>query len=278
MFDYLDIAALALIPGFMALDLVHQARRYTRPRLWRLNGLLISGLTVYLSFQIPKVWDAWLGSWSLFDFSNVGPWAGAGVGMVIYETGHYAYHRLVHGVDWMWRSAHQMHHAAESLDAFGAYFLHPLDTFMFTSIATLVTVNLLGLSLESALLVNFWLVFNAMFQHANIRTPRWIGYLIQRPESHALHHMRGVHRFNYSDLPLVDMVFGTFRNPESQDEAVGFYDGASSRWFEMAAAQDLTSPPPATQAAVTAKTLPQLNGVGSWRPDRHALRPEETQS
>ena len=30
----------------------------------------------------------------------------------------------------------------------------------------------------------------AMFQHANIRTPRWIGYVVQRPESHAVHHGR----------------------------------------------------------------------------------------
>ncbi len=242
MFDHLDIIALALIPGFMILDLVHQARDYQTPRLWRLNGLLISALTVYLSFQIPLVWDALLGGRSLFDASGLGPWAGAGVGALVYETGHYFYHRTVHRFDWLWRAAHQMHHSAESLDAFGAYFLHPVDTFMFTSIGTLVSVNLLGLPLEAALLLNFWLVFNAMFQHANIRTPRWLGYLIQRPESHALHHARGVHRYNYADLPLIDMLFGTFRNPAVQDAPVGFYTGASSRWFDMVVGQDVSQP------------------------------------
>src|SRR5690606_36306975 len=136
-----------------------------------------------------------------------------------------------------------MHHSAESLDAFGAYFLHPVDTFAFTSIGTLVSVNVLGLSLEAALLLNFWLVFNAMFQHANIHTPRWLGYLIQRPESHALHHGRGVHRYNYADLPLLDMLFGTFRNPERYDRPVGLHTGASSRWFEMLVGLDVTEPP-----------------------------------
>lgn len=64
-----------------------------------------------------------------------------------------------------------------------------------------------------------------MFQHANIRTPRWLGYLIQRPESHAVHHGRGIHRYNYADLPLWDIIFGTFRNPETATGEVGFYRG-----------------------------------------------------
>ena len=37
---------------------------------------------------------------------------------------------------------------------------------------------------------------------ANVRTPQWLGYLVQRPESHSVHHQRGVHAYNYSDLPL----------------------------------------------------------------------------
>ena len=59
-----------------------------------------------------------------------------------------------------------------------------------------------------------FVTFSAMFQHMNKRTPHWVGYFIQRPESHSLHHGRGVHAYNYADLPLVDMLFGTFANPE----------------------------------------------------------------
>jgi len=82
-----------------------------------------------------------------------------------------------------------------------------------------------------------------MFQHANIRTPRWLGYIIQRPESHSLHHGRGVHRYNYADLPLWDMVFGTFRNPAEMQAEVGFYKGASNRVLAMLAGRDVSSPP-----------------------------------
>ncbi len=56
----------------------------------------------------------------------------------------------------------------------------------------------------------------------DIRTPRWLGYLIQRPESHCVHHQRGWHRNNYSDLPLWDILFGTFENPDASRYSCGF--------------------------------------------------------
>ena len=66
-----------------------------------------------------------------------------------------------------------------------------------------------------------------VFQHANIRTPGWLGYIIQRPEQHCVHHERGVHAFNYANLPLWDMVFGTFKNPRVWQRMAGFYSGSS---------------------------------------------------
>lgn len=89
------------------------------------------------------------------------------------------------------------------------------------------------------------MTFLGIFQHANLRTPRWLGYFIQRPESHAIHHQRGVHAFNYADLPLWDMVFGTFHNPEvgrQQKPLQGFYDGASARIGSMLMFRDVSTP------------------------------------
>ena len=85
-----------------------------------------------------------------------------------------------------------------------------------------------------------------MFQHANIHTPRWLGYVIQRPESHSVHHERGWHRSNYSDLPLWDIVFGTFENPPTFEGEAGFYDGASSRVLPMLFGRDVSRPPSMT--------------------------------
>ena len=82
-----------------------------------------------------------------------------------------------------------------------------------------------------------------MFQHANIKTPRWLGYIVQRPESHTVHHAKDIHAYNYSDLPLFDILFGTFRNPKGFEHEVGFYQGASSKIWKMLSFQDVSKQP-----------------------------------
>jgi sterol desaturase/sphingolipid hydroxylase (fatty acid hydroxylase superfamily) len=241
--DFLTWAGLACLPMFIALDFVYRARRFDTPRFWRLRALAVTVLAVALSFAVPMAWASVLGQWSLFRLSPLGTWGGAVVGILAYELCHYWYHRMVHRSDTLWRWFHQMHHSAESLDAWGAYYLSPTDAAMFITLGTLVFGPVLGITPEAAALANLFVTFNALFQHANIRTPRWVGYLIQRPESHGVHHQRGVHAFNYADLPLWDIVFGTFRNPATFDAKLGFYDGASARIGEMLLARDVSTPP-----------------------------------
>ncbi|WP_425995506.1 hypothetical protein [Caulobacter sp. DWR1-3-2b1] len=36
-----------------------------------------------------------------------------------------------------------------------------------------------------------------------------------RPEMHAVHHERDVDAFNYCDLPVIDAIFGAYRNPRT---------------------------------------------------------------
>ena len=86
---------------------------------------------------------------------------------------------------------------------------------------------------EKAHLVSVLATFCSMFQHANIPTPRWLGFFVTRPESHSAHHERGVHGRNYGDIPIFDMIFGTFHNPRTFDGEVGFYEGGSKRVGDM---------------------------------------------
>ena len=64
---------------------------------------------------------------------------------------------------------------------------------------------------------------------------------MQRPESHSVHHGRGMHHYNYSDLPLFDILFGTFRNPKDFVRESGFYEGASAKLPQMLAFRDIAS-------------------------------------
>ncbi len=61
----------------------------------------------------------------------------------------------------------------------------------------------------------------------------WLGFVFQRPESHCVHHQDGVHRYNFSDLPVWDMLFGTFRNPRAFDADCGFGPDGEHRLGEM---------------------------------------------
>jgi sterol desaturase/sphingolipid hydroxylase (fatty acid hydroxylase superfamily) len=231
-----------ILPAFLLLDLVVHPRRFATPRAWRLRALAVTGAAFWFSLKVGETWATVLPSWTLFDLSGLGTWAGAGVGILVYELFHYAYHRTAHEWGWLWRRSHRMHHAAEALDAFSANYIHPIDVLAFTSIATLVAFPLLGLAPEAGALIGVFLSFNAMFQHANLRTPRWLGWFVQRPEQHGVHHGRGVHRFNYADLPLWDMVFRTYRNPARFEGEVGFYDGASTRIVPLLLGTALDAP------------------------------------
>jgi len=56
-----------------------------------------------------------------------------------------------------------------------------------------VTVFLLGLDPLAAAIIGYVGAFYGLFQHWNVRTPRWLGYVIQRPEAHCHHHELNVH-------------------------------------------------------------------------------------
>lgn len=257
--QFADFYPLLFLAPFLVLEIVHRARRYTAPPGWRLRGLAVALAIFGVTIAAGVAWSKVLPEWSLVDGAALGTWGGALAGILVYELAHYWYHRAAHARGWLWRLGHQMHHSAESLDAYGALYALPIDAALFTTWAILAFYPLLGLAPEAAAIAAAFLAFNAAFQHANVRTPRWLGYLVQRPESHAVHHGRGIHRDNYSDLPLWDIVFGTFRNPApgAEPREAGFYDGASTRVAEMLAFRDVSRPAgddaprgaPETQAA-----------------------------
>lgn len=72
-----------------------------------------------------------------------------------------------------------------------------------------------------------------MLTHANLRTPHGLGWFVARPEMHAVHHERDVHAFNYCDLPVIDAIFGTYRNPKTWNGAAGLVEGGTTRFGDL---------------------------------------------
>jgi sterol desaturase/sphingolipid hydroxylase (fatty acid hydroxylase superfamily) len=229
MFGIYHLIALGLFAGFAALDLLARARAFPNVPTWKIKGIAFAMLYFAVTTFAPLMWDGLLGPYQLVDGSGLPFWAQVVVGFLVLEALVYAWHRTMHNVQPLWRWFHQMHHSAERVDIWGAFYFHPLDMIGWAMVGSLALVLGIGLTAEAAIVVAVASTFCAMFQHANIRTPRWLGYFVTRPESHSMHHERGVHAFNYGDVPWFDMLLGTFRNPERFDGQVGFFDGSSSK-------------------------------------------------
>lgn len=221
--------ALGLFTGFALLEFVLHGRKFPPVTHWRLQGTAFTLLYFAVATYAPLFWDGWLGGHRLFAADTLPLWAQIFGGFLVLEFGIYAWHRTMHNVTFLWRWFHQMHHSAERVDIWGALYFHPFDSIGWTLLGSLALVLGFGVSAEAAIVINVIATFYGMFQHLNVRTPHWLGYIIQRPESHSGHHERGIHARNYSDLPLWDMVFGTFHNPTEFKGECGFYDGSSKR-------------------------------------------------
>lgn len=230
--DPVSLVAIGIYLILIAWEFAFPARSLPQVRAWQVKGLLGFGAYFFLSSYLPLLWDASMSAYQLFDLSASHLALQVAGAILAYEVIAYAYHQALHSSDLLWRVFHQMHHSAERLDTFGAFWFNPLDAIGFTLMGSLAMVLVVGISPQAATIALLFLFFCAVFQHSNIKTPRWLGYFIQRPESHSYHHGQGLHRHNYADLPIIDIIFGTFRNPKDFYQT-GFYQGASSRVWEM---------------------------------------------
>ena len=240
--DPLSLIVIGIYASFMLWETLRPARRLPHVPGWRWIGLASFVIYFYASSYLPLLWDEHLVQYRLFDLTGLGTVSGTIVALLVYELFVYAWHRAMHRVDGLWRSFHQMHHSAERLDTFGAYFFSPLDMIGWTFLGSLALSLVVGVSAQAVTATILITTLLAIFQHTNVRSPRWLGYFVQRPESHSVHHERGVHAHNYSDLPIFDIVFGTFSNPERFADECGFYDGASARIGDMLLMKDVSLP------------------------------------
>ncbi|MBO9519003.1 MAG: sterol desaturase family protein [Porphyrobacter sp.] len=227
------LIAAAMFVTFIALDMIGRARSFPDVPYWRAKGIFFTLAYFAVATYSPLMWDAFLGQYQVLNGSAWPFVVQVAVGFLFYEFLIYAWHRTMHTYQPIWRWFHQMHHSAERVDIWGAFFFHPFDMIGWALLGSFALVLGIGLSPEATLVVVVAATFCTMFQHTNVRTPRWIGYFVTRPESHSVHHQRGVHAYNYGDIPIFDILFGTFRNPREWQEEAGFFDGSSRKMGPM---------------------------------------------
>jgi sterol desaturase/sphingolipid hydroxylase (fatty acid hydroxylase superfamily) len=138
--------------------------------------------------------------------------------LAVTEVAGYFAHRATHRVPLLWRF-HAVHHSISEMDWLAAGRLHPIDQ-VFTRSCVILPLVVLGFSRAT---FGAYLVFAtlwAIFIHANVRFTfgplRWI---VATPAYHHWHHTNDAGSINRNfagQLPVVDMIFGTFHLPRHE--------------------------------------------------------------
>jgi sterol desaturase/sphingolipid hydroxylase (fatty acid hydroxylase superfamily) len=189
-------------------------------------------------------WERWLSHQSLFELSrHVNDVVGGLIAYFIATFVFYWWHRARHESPTLWRLFHQIHHSPQRLEVITSFYKHPGEMVVNSVIGSVLVYATLGLSHEAAAIYTLCTALGEFFYHTNVRTPRWVGWVFQRPEMHRIHHEHERHRNNYGDIVWWDMLFGTYENPPTWSKTCGFDDDKEQRLVAMLRYEDVHRTP-----------------------------------
>jgi sterol desaturase/sphingolipid hydroxylase (fatty acid hydroxylase superfamily) len=239
--DFATLSAVSLpitFLAFMGFELVAPSGR-DMPAVpnWRLIGIASLVVTLAVNALLPLVILPFLPNLAVVDLGRWALWGALPVWVLTTFLTYWS-HRIQHRFDLLWRLGHQLHHSVARIDIASAMIFHPIDVAVQVAMTILAAV-LLGVTPEAAALAGVIGFAVAIYQHWNVRTPHWTGWIIQRPEQHMYHHQRDVHARNFGDMPVWDRLFGTYAEPTGEPVALGFEAGRARRVLAMIACVDV---------------------------------------
>jgi len=222
-----------LFTTLFTIEVISPASKNNCDRRWLILASTLGVTQLVVSLLIGYMFKDWFYAHALIPMNQETPSVLIGLsGFFVSSFIFYWWHRAAHKNNFLWRTIHQLHHSPQRLEALTAFYAHPLDSGFATLISCLSVYLILGSSSESAAwAVLFTGLFN-FYVHSDTKSPYWIGYIIQRPEMHRLHHKRNFHANNYG-LPVWDFLFGTYSNPKQDIHELGFDKIKSERITDM---------------------------------------------
>ena len=200
-------------------------RRWTSDILFYfLNSLLPPKLVILAVLAVVSAMRIWLPDGLFPGLAALPGWARFPLALLVAETGFYWGHRWMHASAWLWRF-HALHHGASEMTWLVNTRAHPVDL-VITRLCGVLPLYLLGISrlgggtidtlpLLVALVMSLW----GYLIHANLRFHlKPLQSLVATPAFHHWHHEcvtgDGNRHGNYAAmLPLLDRIFGTYRQP-----------------------------------------------------------------
>jgi sterol desaturase/sphingolipid hydroxylase (fatty acid hydroxylase superfamily) len=231
---------LALAAVMMLVERWRPGRAWPKVPGWWGRALLLNALQAGSVYLAGVTYDEWIGASRPWSADGLGVWGGAAVGYVIHTFVYYWWHRFRHTVGGLWRWVHQVHHSPQRIEVITSFYKHPMEVLLNGLLSSVVLYLVVGLGPEAGAYAMLANGLAELFYHWNVNTPVWLGYVIQRPESHCVHHQAGLHRYNYADLPVFDLLFGTFRNPPTWAGACGLGPESTRRLGSMMIGRDVS--------------------------------------
>lgn len=233
--------ATSLLVGATA-SVLERTRPGTRLPLvpgWKPRAIAFVLVELLLVLGTVLAWLALIEPQAVFSLADEPLWLQVGANWLLSTFVFYWWHRVRHDSDVLWRWTHQLHHSPQRIETITTFYKHPFEVIVDTVLNLALSFVVLGVSFEAFLLHTSCVACSQFFVHMNVATPHWIGYFVQRPEMHRIHHEFGVHRNNYADLPLWDMLFGTFENPCARPVECGFEPAREQRVLDMLLLRDV---------------------------------------
>jgi len=242
------LVVLSFAAVMIVIENVVTGRNWPRVKGWWWRAILLNAVQVGAVWLAGVGWNGWMVRHRPWSADHLGVLGGGLLGYFAITFIYYWWHRWRHESGFLWRWIHQVHHSPQRIEVITSFYKHPFEILINSILSSAILYFGVGLNSEAASLAVLLSGLAELVYHWNVRTPHWLGYIFQRPESHCVHHQEGVHSFNYSDLPLWDMLFGTLRNPREWDARCGFGEQGEIRLPEMLIGVDIHKTRPAGEA------------------------------
>ena len=207
--------------------------------------VMLNSVLLRLLFPAAAVGMAALASeqgWGLLNYYRVPYWPAFVLAIVALDFVIWLQHVMVHAVPLLWR-LHRVHHADLDYDLTTGARFHPVEIIL-SMLIKLATVALLGPPAVAVVVFEVVLNATAMFNHGNVRLPRWLDrwlrWIVVTPDMHRVHHSVEDDETNSNfgfNLPWWDRLFGTYRDqPRHGHEGMtigirGYRDAREVSWL-----------------------------------------------
>ncbi len=234
------VILLAVAVAMIIVERFWPANELPKVRNWWARVVLVNLTQIVIVVIAGLTWDRWFQGASLLALrDHFGTGASALLNYLMVTFIYYWWHRFRHESQFFWLLCHQLHHSPKRIEIVTSFYKHPVEITINSLLSSAIAYPLMGCSIEAAGLTTLITGVAEFVYHWNIRTPFGVGYVFQRPESHRIHHKYRHHTQNFADLPIWDMLFGTFSNPAKPVPRCGFDPEQEDRFEDMLAFRDI---------------------------------------